>query len=154
MPSIPQPPERLGDDLIELREIAEWDIPDTLIAFEDDRELHRRIGWRKPPTGAQLGMEVEHELEERLAGNALRLTLVERGGRDWRGRLTLYGFDWGEASASLQVFMAPAARGRGYEQRAVGLVSRWLFDNVAVDRLTVSVDGAGTETLSRDDPTF
>ncbi len=152
MPAIPQPPERLGDDLIELREIAEWDIPDTLIAFEDDRELHRRIGWAKPPTGAQLGSEVERELEARLAGKVVTFTIVERGGRDWRGRVTLYGFDWEDASASMQIFLAPRARGRGYEQRAVGLAARWLFENVAVDRLTVSVDGAATEALMREDP--
>jgi RimJ/RimL family protein N-acetyltransferase len=149
MPAIPVPPERLGDDLIELRELAEWDIPDTLIAFQDDRDLHRRIGWRKPPTGAQLGSEVEREQDERLAGRSLRLTIVERGGRDWRGRVTVDAFDWDAASASVQVFLAPQARGRGYEQRAVALAAGWLFDNVAVDRLTISVDGAGTETLTR-----
>jgi RimJ/RimL family protein N-acetyltransferase len=152
MPSIPQPPEHLSDDLIELREIAEWDIPDTLIAFEDDRELHRRIGWPKPPTGAKLGMEVERELEERLAGSALRLTIVERGGSDWRGRVTLHDFDWDDASASMLVFLAPAARGCGYEQRAVSLASRWVFENLPLHRLTVSVDGAATETIVRDDP--
>jgi len=149
MPAIPQPPERLGDDLIELRELAEWDIPDTLIAFQDDRDLHKRIGWRKPPTGAQLGSEVEREQDERLAGSSVRFTIVERGGRDWRGRVTVEAFDWEGASASVQVFLAPQARGRGYEQRAVALAAGWLFDNVAVDRLTISVDGAGTETLTR-----
>jgi RimJ/RimL family protein N-acetyltransferase len=152
MPAIPEPPERLGDEVIELRAITEWDIPDTLIAFEDDRQLHTRIGWAKPPTGAQLGREIEAVLGERLAGNAVRFTIVERGGRDWRGRVTLRGFDWEQASALLEVFLAPGARARGYEQRAVELASRWLFDNVAVDRLTVSVDGAGSRTLARGDP--
>lgn len=149
MPVIPEPPDRLGDGVIELRGVTEWDIPDTLIAFQDDRHLHQRIGWRKPPTGAQLGSEVEHEPAERLAGRSVRLTIVEYGGRDWRGRVTMHDFDWSAASASMQVFLAPAARGRGYEPRAVALASGWLFAATPVDRLTVSVDGAAPETLTR-----
>ena len=70
MPSIPEPPDRIGDELIELRPIAEWDIPEVLIAHQDDRELHRRLGLSKPPTGAQLGSEVERA--ERIGWPATR----------------------------------------------------------------------------------
>ncbi len=152
MPAIPEPPERFGDDLIELREIAEWDIPEVLIAFQDDRDLHRRIGMAKPPSGAQLGREVEQEQAERLAGRAVKLTIVEPGANDCRGRVDIGAFDWEARGAAMRVWAAPQVRGRGYEQRAAELASRWLFDNVALDSVVVNVDGADPRTLSREDP--
>src|ERR1700761_3328387 len=99
MPSIPQPPERLGDETIALRPIAEWDIPEVLIAHQDDRELHRRLGFERPPTGAQLGSEVEHGYGRRGAGAELKLPIVEPGGNDCRGRVEVYEFDWEQGSA-------------------------------------------------------
>jgi RimJ/RimL family protein N-acetyltransferase len=151
MPAIPQPPEHFGDDLIELREIAEWDIPEVLIAFQDDRDLHKRIGMAKPPTGAQLGREVEQELEERLAGRSVKLTIVEPSANDCRGRVDIDTFDWERRTASMRIWAAPQVRGRGYEQRAAELASRWLFDNVALESVVVTVDGADTHTLVRGD---
>jgi RimJ/RimL family protein N-acetyltransferase len=151
MPAIPEPPERFGDDLIELREIAEWDIPEVLIAFQDDRDLHERIGMAKPPTAAQLGREVEQEQQERLAGRALKLTIVEPGRNDCCGRVDIDRFDWDTGSAAMRVWGAPQVRGRGYEQRAAELASRWLFDNVTLEELLIEVDGAGSQTVRRED---
>lgn len=148
MPAIPEPPERFGDEAIELREIAEWDIPETLIAFQDDPDLYRRLGLAKPPTGAQLGTEVDHRQRRRLEGLEVKLTIVEPGDNDWRGRVEVIDFDWTGRQASLRVWVAPYVRGRGYEDRAVALAAAWLFGSVAVDRLAVVVDGAGGEALT------
>jgi RimJ/RimL family protein N-acetyltransferase len=148
MPTIPDPPERLGDELIELREIAEWDIPEVLIAHQDDRDLHRRLGLSRPPTGAQLGSEVERAHDARLAGSAVKLTIVERGASDCCGRVEVDGFDWEQGTAAVRVWVAPQVRGRGYEQHAVALASQWLFTGVGLRRLTVSVDGAETQSLA------
>jgi RimJ/RimL family protein N-acetyltransferase len=147
MPTIPDLPEPLGDELVELREIAEWDIPEVLIAHQDDRDLHRRLGLSRQPTGAQLGSEVECAQEERLAGSAVKLTILERGENDCRGRVEVDGFDWEQGSAAMRVWVAPQVRGRGYEQHAVALASQWLFTGVGLRRLTVSVDGAESQTL-------
>jgi len=149
MPTIPDLPERLGDELVELREIAEWDIPELLIAHQDDRDLHRRLGMSRPPTGAQLGSEVERAQDERLAGSSVKLTILEHGGTDCRGRIEVDGFDWEQGSAAMRVWVAPQLRGRGYEQHAVTLASQWLFTGVGLRHLTVSVDGAETQTLTR-----
>jgi RimJ/RimL family protein N-acetyltransferase len=139
MPSIPQPPDRFGDDLVELREIAEWDIPEVLIAHQDDRDLHRRLGLRKPPTGAQLGSEVEQAGAERLAGHSVKLTIVEPGQNDCRGRVEVSGFDWEQGSAAVRVWAAPHVRGRGYEQRAAELASEWLRTGVGLRHVEVTV---------------
>jgi RimJ/RimL family protein N-acetyltransferase len=139
MPSIPEPPERFGDDLVELREIAGWDIPEVLIAHQDDRDLHRRLGLEKPPSAAQLGLEVEHAEQKRLAGESVSFTIVAPGRNDCRGRVEVDGFDWGQGSAVMRVWVAPQLRDRGYEQRACDLASEWLRTVVGVQQLTVTL---------------
>jgi RimJ/RimL family protein N-acetyltransferase len=139
MPSIPQPPEHMGDEFIELRPIAEWDIPEVLIAHQDDRELHRWLGLSRPPTGAQLGSEVEHAEAHRLAGDLLKLTIVEPGGNDCRGRVEVDGFDWQRGSANLRIWVAPQLRGRGYEQRAAELAGEWLRSTLGLRELSISL---------------
>ncbi len=139
MPSIPQPPERMGDEFIELRPIAEWDIPEVLIAHQDDRELHHWLGLSRPPTGAQLGSEVEHAEAHRLAGELLKLTIVEPGGNDCRGRVEVDGFDWQRGSANVRIWVAPQLRGRGYEQRAAELAGEWLRSTVGLSELSISL---------------
>jgi len=89
MPPIPPLTERLRDEIVELREISEWDIPEILIAYQDDPTLHLRLAQRRPPTGAQLGSQVETAQAKRSAGIAVILTLVQPGGNDCRGRLDI-----------------------------------------------------------------
>lgn len=139
MPAIPEPPDHFGDELIELRPIAEWDIPEVLIAHQDDRELHRRLGLAKPPTGAQLGSEVDGAQSRRLAGDALKLTIIEPGSNDCRGRVEVDELDWERGSARLRVWVVPQLRGRGYEQRAAQLTREWLRSSVGLDDVAVSL---------------
>ena len=79
----------------------------------------------------------------------MRLTIVEHGGNDCRGRIEVDDFDWEQGSAAMRVWVAPQVRGRGYEQHAVALASQWLFSVVGLRRLIVSVDGAETQMLER-----
>ena len=149
MPSIPEPPDRFGDDLVELREIAGWDIPEVLIAHQDDRDLHRRLGLDKPPSAAQLGREVEEAQQQRLTGSSVRFTILAPGRNDCRGRVEVDGFDWEQGSAVMRVWVAPHLRDRGYEQRAAEIASRWLFDSAGLRSLAVSVDGADAHRVDR-----
>ena len=144
MPSIPRPPERIGGELIELRPIAEWDIPEVLIAHQDDRGLCVWLGLQKPPTAAQLGSEVENAEARRLAGTTIKLTIVEPGGNDCLGRVEVDDLDWGRGSASVRVWVAPQLRGRGYEQRAAELAGEWLRVAVGLRELNFSLRGAPT----------
>lgn len=139
MPSIPAPPDRIADELIELRPIAEWDIPEVLIAHQDDRDLHRRLGLSRPPTGAQLGHEVDDAPARRLAGDGLKLTIVEPGENDCRGRVEVDDIDWERGSARVRVWVVPQLRGRGYEQRAADLAERWLRASAGLSELRVSL---------------
>ncbi len=139
MPTIPQPPDRFGDELVELREIAEWDIPEVLIAHQDDPDLHRRLGRAKAPTGAELGREVEQAEPERLSGSSVKLAIVEPGENDCRGRVEVDEIDWGRGAATVRVWAAPQVRERGYEQRAAEIASDWLRSGVGLEHLNVTI---------------
>lgn len=137
--SIPEPPSRLSDELVELRAIAEWDIPDVLIAYQDDSSLHSSLGQPRAPTGAQLGSEVERSEALRLAGERIAMTLVEPGRNDCRGRIEVSAFDWARRRAELTVWVAPDFRGRGFAAHAIALVTGWLKRDVGLDHVAVMV---------------
>ena len=59
MPAIPELTEPLSDDRVALRFYAELDIPEILIAHQDDRGMHKRLGAIRPPSGAELGRRSE-----------------------------------------------------------------------------------------------
>jgi len=139
MPSIPEPPERLGDQVVELRAIAEWDIPEILIAHQDDPDLHLKLGQQRSPTGAQLGRQVEEAEPLREAGTAFSLTLVEPGRNDCRGRIEITAIDWERRSAELSVWVAPQFRGRGFADHALTLATGWLTEAVGLSDLAVMV---------------
>ena len=139
MPTIPQPPDRFGDELVELREIAAWDIPEVLIAHQDDPDLHRRLGRTGAPTGAELGREVERAGAERLSGNSVKLAILEPGNSDCRGRVEIDDIDWERSGARVRVWAAPQVRGRGYEQRAADITCEWLRGAVGLEHLNVTI---------------
>jgi RimJ/RimL family protein N-acetyltransferase len=139
MPAIPEPPPRLSDELIELRAIADWDIPDVLIAYQDDRSLHLALGQQRAPTGAQLGSEVERSEALRLAGERISMTLVEPGRNDCRGRIDVFAFDWERKRAELTIWVAPDFRGRGFAAHALTLAIGWLKREAGLDEVAVVV---------------
>jgi RimJ/RimL family protein N-acetyltransferase len=146
MASIPFLEGRLGDDVVELRTIADWDIPEVLIAHQDDPEMYRRLGLDKPPTGAKLGSEVERYADDLAHGRRVALTLVEPGRNDCRGRVDAHAFHWDRGSAELGIWVAPDFRGRGYARHALTLFSGWLLGSVGLQTLEL-ITGADNEPL-------
>lgn len=140
MPAIPELPERLSDGQVELRTSTEWDIPDILIAHQDDRDLYRRLALPRPPSGAELGSAAEREPAERAAGTAVKLTIVQPGSDDCRGRVEAREIDWEQGSAVLSVWIAPRLRGQGLARRALALAAGWLFESVGLRLLTLVVE--------------
>jgi RimJ/RimL family protein N-acetyltransferase len=140
MPSFPELLEPLGDGVIELRLAREWDIPDILVAHQDDPELYRRLGLDRPPSGAELGRRSEAEPALRAAGTGVRMTILESGKETCRGQIDVYRVDWDEGSAEIGLWLAPQVRGRGWAPRALRLAAAWLFGACALQRLALVTD--------------
>ena len=126
MPSFPTLSAPLTDGEISLRPTAERDIPEVLIAYQDDPGLHLALGERRPPSGAALGRRAELAESERLAGRSLVLSVVEPGGDVCLGEMRIGEVDWGQGRAEVRVWVVPARRGRGLGRRAHRLAKEWL----------------------------
>jgi RimJ/RimL family protein N-acetyltransferase len=140
MPAIPPLPQPLSDDSVGLRFAAERDIPEILIAYQDDPQLHIRLGQRRPPSGAQLGQQLEAATAKRAQGIRASLTIVEPPRDECRGEITVQEIDWDHARASLGIWVAPGARDRGVARRALRLAAQWLFDAGDLKRIVLVTD--------------
>lgn len=137
MPAFPELREPLCESAVCVRPAAERDIPEVLIAYQDDRELHLRMGEERPPSGAELGRRAEHAEADRLAGRRLTMTIVERESDVCRGQLDVERVDWDNLVAEVAIWVAPERRGRGFGSRALRLVSRWLIEECGLHRVAV-----------------
>jgi RimJ/RimL family protein N-acetyltransferase len=138
-PEPPEPPERLTAPEIELRPISSWDIPEILIAHQDDRALAGELGLSRPPSGAQLGREVEDARADWAAGT-LKLTVVQPGSDDCRGRLTIDAIDPAAGTARATIWIAPHLRGRGLARAACALAGDWLARSAGIQQLQCGED--------------
>ncbi len=137
MPSIPELTEPLTDDGLVLRLAAERDIPETLIAHQDDPELYKRLGLERPPSGAELGRQSELARAEREAGTHVALTILLPGSDTCVGGISLQRIDWINARGELGIWLAPGVRGRGLAPRAMRLAAAWLFEQCGLQRLAL-----------------
>jgi RimJ/RimL family protein N-acetyltransferase len=135
MPSFPDLVSPLRTEHVELRFAAERDIPEILIAHQDDPLLYVRLGLERPPSGAELGRRSEHEADEWAAGNAVRLTILEPGSDVCRGQLDVHRVDWDHRRAEAGIWIAPQHRGRGLAAAALRLAGGWLFGTCGLARL-------------------
>jgi RimJ/RimL family protein N-acetyltransferase len=137
MPSFPALPQPLIDGAICVRLAAERDIPEVLIAYQDDRELHRRLGEERPPTGAELGRRAEQAETDRVAGRRLTMTIVECDEDVCLGQLDVDHADWDHLAAELAIWVSPQRRASGLGSRALGLAARWLIQECGFQRVAV-----------------
>lgn len=135
MPEIPELSDPLSDGQVSIRAAAERDIPEILIAYQEDPLLAAALGLGGPPSGAQLGRAMEEAPARRAAGAGVTLTILEAGSDDCRGQIQAERFDWEHAHADLWIWVTPHARGRGLGRHALVLAARWLIDACALVRV-------------------
>jgi len=137
VPAFPDMTEPLQGERAWLRYAAERDIPEILIAHQDDSELHVRLGLERPPSGAELGRRTEGEAAERDLGIGVRFTIVQPGVDVCLGQLDVHRVDWENRRAELGVWVAPAHRGRGLATCGLRLAGRWLMSTSGLARVEI-----------------
>ncbi len=147
MPSLPYLAPPLAEGRVRLRDAAERDIPEILIAHEDDPTLYRRLGMERQPSGAELGREAENEKSRRAAGTGAGLTILEDNSDEFRGRMLVQAIEWESSRAELGVWVIPQARGRGLARVALRLAARWLFETCGLQRLQLLTEPANESML-------
>jgi RimJ/RimL family protein N-acetyltransferase len=135
MSSFPRLAQALSDDGVALRDYEERDIPEILIAYQDDPRLHVLNREDRPPSGAELGSRAEREAGARGAGERVTLTVLEPGDDTCRGQIRVENVDWDHRRAELSIWLAPQVRGRGVGRKALRLAGEWLLDSCGLARL-------------------
>ncbi len=141
MPSFPDLGPPLRGPIAQLRAVAERDIPEVLIAYQDDPRLAPSLGLERPPSGAELGRRVEAEAGERAAGAGAWLTILDGadGSDVCRGQVEVSDVDSDHLRAGLSIWVAPAQRGRGLGAGALALAGRWLLEVCGMMRVELHV---------------
>ncbi|MGP0052567.1 MAG: GNAT family N-acetyltransferase [Solirubrobacteraceae bacterium] len=147
MPCFPDLDAPLAAPGVVVRLAAEWDIPEILIAHQDDPQLHARIGLPRPPSGAELGRRTEHGGDERSAGTSVWLTILAPGSEECRGQIDVNDVDWDHRRAGLVVWVAPRDRGRGLATGALALTARWLLESCGLERVELLAQPANEPLL-------
>jgi RimJ/RimL family protein N-acetyltransferase len=135
MHSFPDLVRPLHSERVTLRFESERDIPEVLIAHQDDPTLHARLGLPRPPSGAELGRRIERAPHERASGHGARFTILEPGSDVCRGQLDVHRVDWDDLRAEAGIWVAPGFRGRGLGSAALRQAAAWLFDVCGLERL-------------------
>jgi RimJ/RimL family protein N-acetyltransferase len=148
MPSIPALDQPLTDGRVALRDAAERDIPEILIAHQDDATMYQRLGMERPPSGAELGRRLEQEPGQRATGAGAVLTILADGSEELRGQVIVKEIDWPGSRAEVGVWVAPQWRGGGLASAALRLASRWLFGSCGIARVQLVTDADNEPMVS------
>jgi RimJ/RimL family protein N-acetyltransferase len=140
MPPFPNLRAPLSSPVVTLRLAAERDIPEILIAHQDDPELYLRIGIRRPPSGAELGRRIEEISSDRAAGTGVWLTITSSGSDECSGQVDVHDVDWDHGRAELGIWVAPGQRGRGLATEALRLSGSWLLGDCGLERVQLMTE--------------
>jgi RimJ/RimL family protein N-acetyltransferase len=148
MPSFPSFPASLAGDGVALRLAAERDIPEILIAHQDDPELFERLRMERPPSGAELGRRTETAETERAVGARLWLTIVTPDSDECRGQLDVYDAELQYGRVDVQIWVVPAHRRRGLGSAALAAGGRWLIEQAGLERVQLLIEPGNTAMLA------
>jgi RimJ/RimL family protein N-acetyltransferase len=146
--SFPHLIDPLTDGDVVLRDYFERDIPEILIAYQDDPRLHGLTGQDRPPTGAELGSRAEREPSARAVGEGATLTILEPGADTCRGQIRVDSVDWDNGRAELTIWLAPQVRGRGLGRRALRLAGEWLLSTCRLARVEVLAEPGNVPVIN------
>jgi RimJ/RimL family protein N-acetyltransferase len=135
MPSFPPLDAPLANDRAQLRFEAERDIPEVLIAHQEDPELFIRLGLERPPSAADLGRRIEEAEQRRADGNGVRFTILRPDEDVCCGQADVHRVDWDHLRAEAGIWVTIEQRGQGLASAALRLIGRWLFEECRLQRL-------------------
>jgi RimJ/RimL family protein N-acetyltransferase len=148
MPVFPHLAPPLANDHVMLRDAAERDIPEVLIAYQEDPQLCARLGRERPPSAAELGQAAEREPAERATGASAEFTILMAGSDVCRGQLNVHHVDWEHARGELGIWLSTPWRGRGLGAGALRLAGEWLLRNCGLERLELLTEPDNGPMLS------
>jgi ribosomal-protein-alanine N-acetyltransferase len=136
----------LSDGVVRLRLMAESDLPDVIAAVQDP-QIPR---WTTVPHPYG---EEEARQWRRMAttgiegGTDLPTLIVDAEGGGLLGAVGIHGVDPASGRCSAGYWVAAAARGRGVATRGLRLLTRYAFEELAVQRVELWIDPDNVASL-------
>jgi RimJ/RimL family protein N-acetyltransferase len=124
---------------VQLRLAAERDIPEILIAHQDDPQLFGQLRMPRPPSGAELGRRTELADTERALGVRLWLTILTPGSDECRGQIDVHEAELHYGRTDLDIWVVPQHRRQGLGSAALALAGRWLIEEAGLARVQLFV---------------
>ena len=132
------PVEGIADGSIRIRLRADADDA-AIVAACQDPEIPR---WTRVPEPYDERCAAEWAAEsqrQREAGEGLHLVIADAGTDELLGSIGVQDIRRAESRCDIGYWLARQARGRGVMTRAVRLLSRWVFDNLPIERIQIAV---------------
>jgi RimJ/RimL family protein N-acetyltransferase len=132
------PVEGIADGPIRIRLRADADDA-AIVAACQDPEIPR---WTRVPEPYDERAAAEWAVEsqrQREAGEGLHLIVADAETDELLGSIGIQEVRRAESRCDLGYWLARPARGRGVMTRAVRLLSRWVFDNLPIERIQITV---------------
>jgi RimJ/RimL family protein N-acetyltransferase len=121
-----------------LRPLTEQDVSERYVAWMNDPEVTKYMGWRAFPSTSQ---EITDYVRSKKRGDSLFLALIIRRGEKHIGNIHLGPIDWVHRRAELSMMIGDkSAWGKGYMTEAFNLVIHHAFTTLNLNKLK-----AGTE---------
>jgi len=128
-----------------LRPVTEQDVTERYIAWMNDPEVTRFMGWRAFPSSAQ---EILDYVRNKKRGESLFLALIVRAGEKHIGNLHLGPIDWVHRRAELSMMIGDtSAWGKGYMTEAFTLVIRHAFTTLNLNKLKAGTDSENAPSV-------
>jgi RimJ/RimL family protein N-acetyltransferase len=129
----------IDDGVIRLRLRTDADVP-ALVAACQDPEIPR---WTRVPYdyGEERAREwAELAVADQREGRGLHLLVVDADDDHLLGSCGIVAIDWEEGTCDIGYWAVAEARGRGVIPGAVRLLCGWIFDELPIDRITISAE--------------
>lgn len=133
MPAVPLPDPPLGDGVVVLRPLSQRDVPAVTHACQDP-EISR---WTSVPSVyAERDARdfVAGAERDRKAGRGVSLAVVTAPDAEFAGSIALQ-CDWEHRKGEVGYWVTADIRRRGIGTRAVRLIARWAFEELALERI-------------------
>ncbi|MFL5891896.1 MAG: GNAT family N-acetyltransferase [Solirubrobacterales bacterium] len=136
----------ISDGEIRLRLRTDADNPAIVEACRDPDIVR----WTRVPDSydeATAAEWADESRRQRDAGTGLHLIVAGAASDELLGSIGVH-VNQDEGRADVGYWLIPQARGRGIMTKAVRLFSRWIFDNLPVERIEITIEPANTASRS------
>jgi RimJ/RimL family protein N-acetyltransferase len=145
-PEIALPSRPLVDGPAVLRPVRMADVPELVRICRDESIIYW-AGWPSPFGEADAREWVRTRAALRTIGETVDLLVVDGDSNRVAGWLALHSIDRANRRASIGLFLAPEARGKGLMSRSLNMFTTWVFETMPIDRLELL-------TLTTNQPTL